>query len=314
MFALQFFGGLFGLLLGADMAVGGCMRLARRWNLPPWVTGMLLLALGTSLPEFFVGLSASAEHPGLALGTVFGSNAVNVGGVFALMLIFAKKGIPLRAAGLSTLLALVTGSGLAFWAFSAPTPSVIASSALLGLFAFVIWATLRDGRRRKNADPVSSLKESFPTSLLLAMGGFALLAFSSTFFINGALGFAELFGWREGFVGYVIVALGTSAPEMFTSIGAIRRGHPGVVFGNILGSNTFNLLMVGGTVGLMAGAPIDVVSVQPQLWVNLVASLVLLIPLLRGRDESRGRTKTALWMGILLFLAYLAAARWIGSL
>ncbi len=196
MFALQFFGGLFGLLLGADMAVGGCIRLARRWNLPPWVTGMLLLALGTSLPEFFVGLSASAEHPGLALGTVFGSNAVNVGGVFALMLIFAKKGIPLREAGIPTTFALVLGSGLAFWAFSKPTPSVVASSVLLGLFAFVIWTTLRDGRRRKNTDPVSSMKESFLTSLLLAMGGFVLLAFSTTFFVDGALGFADFFGWH----------------------------------------------------------------------------------------------------------------------
>ena len=314
MFALQFFGGLFGLLLGADMAVGGCMRLARRWNLPPWVTGMLLLALGTSLPEFFVGLSASAEHPGLALGTVFGSNAVNVGGVFALMLIFAKKGIPLREAGIPTTFALVLGSGLAFWAFSKPTPSVVASSVLLGLFAFVIWTILRDGRRRNNTDPVSSMKESFLTSLLLAMGGFVLLAFSTTFFIDGALGFADFFGWREGFVGYVVAALGTSAPEMFTSIGAVRRGHPGVVFGNILGSNTFNLLMVGGTVGLMAGVPIDVISIRPQLWVNLVASLVLLMPLLCRWDESRGRTKTAFWMGLLLFLAYFIAAGWIGSL
>jgi len=119
-----------------------------------------------------------------------------------------------------------------------------------------------------------------------------------------------MMGWGTGFAGFVIAAAGTSAPEFFTSVQAIRKGHAGAVFGNVLGSNAFNLLLVGGTTAFLAEVPIDPAAIRPQLWVNLVACSVLALPLLIRRPGGR-RTKTGVTSGFVLMAGYLVAAWWI---
>jgi cation:H+ antiporter len=303
--------GLLGLLLGADMAVGGSLRLARRWNWPGWVAGMLLLALGTSLPELFIAFASAPAYPNLALGTVFGSNAVNVGGVLGLLLIFQnRRGLPLRETGRTPLAILVVGSGLAFWAFSQTTPNQVASFSLLFLFIVLLVMTLWKGAKSSDEDPVSAAPGGLAVSLSLALGGFALLAGASELFLHGALGIAENLGWGEGVTGYIIAALGTSAPEFFTSMKAIRKGQPGAVFGNIVGSNAFNLLLVGGAIGFLADAPFLPDALQIQLVINLVATLALIALILPPRGDQGRRTKLGIIMGFVLLAAYLYSA-WI---
>lgn len=322
---LYLFLGLGGLLAGAEMAVGGSLGLAKRWGWPSWVAGVILLALGTSLPEFFVALASAPQHPGLALGTVFGSNAINVGGVLGLMLILQRKdGIPLRDARPETLFALLAGSGLAFIAFGQAEISVAASGLMLGLFGLVLGSSLRGGAahaaEEKPADKldlgefvVGEGEEEIPPiwrSGLLAVAGFAMLAIASNWFLRGALSLADMLGWGTGFAGFLIAAAGTSAPEFFTSIQAMRKGHAGAVFGNVLGSNAFNLLLVGGTTGVLAEVTINPNEVYPQLWTNLIACAVLAVPLLVKREGGR-RTRTGVASGFLLIAGWVAAAYWI---
>jgi len=332
---LYLFLGLVGLLVGAEMAVGGSLGLAKVWGWPSWVAGVILLALGTSLPEFFVAVASAPEHPGLALGTVFGSNAINVGGVLGLMLLLQRAdGIPMRDARPATLIALLLGSALAFGAFGDAEIHRLASWGLLVLFVAVLWTSLKGGAASETsavsvpADAsdqsdrvdlaefvVGDGSEDAPApiwrSALLAISGFALLAVASKGFLIGALSLAEALGWGAGFAGFLIAAAGTSAPELFTSVQAMRKGHAGAVFGNVLGSNAFNLLLVGGTTGVLAQAPIDPVEIQPQLWVNLAACAVLALPMIIPREGGR-RTKTGVLGGVLLLLGYVAAAYWIG--
>lgn len=322
---LYLFLGLGGLLAGAEMAVGGSLGLAKRWGWPSWVAGVILLALGTSLPEFFVALASAPQHPGLALGTVFGSNAINVGGVLGLMLILQRKdGIPLRDARPESVFALLAGSGLAFLAFGQAEISVASSGLMLGLFGLVLGSSLRGGAATAEEEKpddkldlgefvVGEGEEDAPPiwrSGLLALGGFAMLALASNWFLKGALSLAEMLGWGTGFAGFLIAAAGTSAPEFFTSIQAMRKGHAGAVFGNVLGSNAFNLLLVGGTTGVLAEVTINPDEIDPQLWTNLVACAVLAVPLLIRR-ESVGRTKTGVASGFLLIAGWVAAAYWI---
>jgi cation:H+ antiporter len=333
---LYLFLGLLGLLVGAEMAVGGSLGLAKVWGWPSWVAGVILLALGTSLPEFFVAIASAPEHPGLALGTVFGSNAINVGGVLGLMLVLQRSdGIPMRDARPATLIALLLGSALAFGAFADAEIDQWASVGLLMLFVAVLWSSLKGGASRPIDGSSASIEdassddgrvdlaefvvgegsEEAPApiwrSALLAISGFAMLAVASKGFLIGALGLAEMLGWGAGFAGFLIAAAGTSAPELFTSVQAMRKGHAGAVFGNVLGSNAFNLLLVGGTTGVLARAPIDPIEIQPQLWVNLAACAVLALPMIVPRQEGR-RTKTGVWGGVLLLAGYVAAAYWIG--
>ena len=334
---LYLFLGLGGLLAGAEMAVGGSLGLAKRWGWPSWVAGVILLALGTSLPEFFVALASAAEYPGLALGPVFGSNAINVGGVLGLMLVLQRRdGIPLRDARPETLFALIAGSGLAFLAFGQEEINVAASGLMLGLFGLVLGSSLRGGASASEAssapsgaEPELSLSKDevdlaeyvvgegtaeVPAPLWraggLAIAGFALLAFASDLFLRGALSLAEMLGWGKGFAGFLIAAAGTSAPEFFTSVQAVRKGHAGAVFGNILGSNAFNLLLVGGTTGVLAQATIRPAEIGPQLWTNLAACAALAVPLLVRRDGGR-RTKTGVAAGFLLIAGWISAAYWI---
>lgn len=309
---LYLFLGLAGLLVGAEVAVSGSLGLAKRWGWPTWVAGAILLALGTSLPEFFVALASAPQQPALALGAVFGSNAINVGGVLGLMLVFqTSKGIPIREASPLTLMALMLGSVVAFAVFSAEVVPAWGAAALLGLFVVVLASSvLFRGSDDEGLDDSDAKASNLWLLLGQAAGGFTLLAFASDWFLTGALALADMMNWGAGFAGFVIAAAGTSAPELFTSLQAVRKGVAGAVFGNILGSNAFNLLLVGGTIAFLAEAPLDPEALRAQLWVNLGACAVLVLPMLIRRKEGR-RTKTGVLGGITLLGAYLVAAWWI---
>ncbi|MDE0585880.1 MAG: hypothetical protein OSB63_04615, partial [Planctomycetota bacterium] len=110
--------------------------------------------------------------------------------------------------------------------------------------------------------------------------GFFLLAVGAQMFLGGALGVAEEFAWKDGFVGFLLAAVGTSLPELFTSLYALKRGRAQVVFGNVVGSNAFNLLITGGIVGLFTHIKFDDDTSKFMLFVNLGATALLVAPLL----------------------------------
>ena len=310
--------GLGGLLIGAELAVSGSLALAHRWRWPTWVTGVILLALGTSLPELFVSGASAPEHPDLALGAIFGSNAINVGGVLGMMLVLQSRGgIPLRQTSLTALIMLAIGSVFAFWAFGNAEIPIWAGPAFLAMYLLLFLSSLLSGSPTTPDDPEAGapgegLATTLPRAFAITIGGFVLLAVAAGWFLEGALGIADSLGWGAGFAGYLIAASGTSAPEFFTSYKAMRKGAVGAVFGNILGSNAFNLLIVGGVVCLRAGVPLDTEQVKPQVWVNLAFCLVLLLPMIVRRQGGR-RTRTGVLGGVLLIAGYVWSAWWIGS-
>ncbi len=310
--------GLGGLLIGAEMAVSGSLALAHRWRWPTWVTGVILLALGTSLPELFVSGASAPEHPDLALGAIFGSNAINVGGVLGMMLVLQSRGgIPLRQTSLTALIMLAIGSVVAFWAFGSAQIPGWAGPTLLGMYGLLFLSSLLSGTPSTPDNPEAGapgegLATTLPRAFAITLGGFALLAIAAGWFLEGALGLAEKLGWGAGFAGYLIAASGTSAPEFFTSYKAMKKGAVGAVFGNILGSNAFNLLIVGGVVAIRAQVPLDVEQVNPQLWVNAAFCLVLLLPMIVRRKGGR-RTKLGVIGGGLLIAGYVSSAWWIGG-
>ncbi|HJM38876.1 MAG TPA: hypothetical protein QGG59_02040 [Planctomycetota bacterium] len=310
--------GLGGLLLGSEFAVRGSMALARRWGWPDWLAGLLLLALGTSLPELFVSVAAATEHPLTSLGNVFGSNAFNTGIVLGAALLFSKKaGLPLpnhRTPGTRTMVwasSLVFLSGFNMFHFGGGSETkslslpIFAGIALLMAYGWVLRCALKSGD--SGMKPADSEK-GLTLSILLTLGGFLLLAVSSNWFLEGALGLGKKLGWEDGFAGFLIAAVGTSAPELFTCIRAVRQGSSGAVYGNILGSNAFNLLIVGGASTVVAGGIQFSGDTQLQATINLLLSLVLFwIWAFRGL----GRSKISHHLGLPLILAYLLSAWWV---
>ena len=271
--------GTVAMLVGADYSVRASLKLAQRWGWPDWVAGMLLLALGTSLPELFVSLSSVSEHPEVSLGNLMGSNAFNVAIVLGACLLFiGEKKFEVAKIGWSSLWPLLAGSMFVFLWFQYP-PSIFYSSILLiVLYAWVVGKSIKT---KAEVDDV--LKEAPKTSTasvgLMCLSGFILLAVASHYFLEGALGVAEELAWKDGFAGFLLAAVGTSLPELFTSLYAFKQGRTQAVFGNVVGSNAFNLLMTGGIVGLFTHQAFDDESSQFMLFVNLGATVLLIAPL-----------------------------------
>lgn len=306
--------GLAGLLIGSDLAVRGSVSLAHRWGWPSWVTGLLLLALGTSLPELFVCIASAPEHPGLALGNIFGSNAFNVGMVLgAALLLKGSARLDVHAVRLPTLMPLVFGSLAAFFIIGAPHSIYIFSFLLLVAYAIMILISiaLRGDDLREDEDAAPTTHFIFPVALALTAAGFLLLAFASTWFLNGALEIADQLGWKEGFAGFIITAIGTSAPELFTSVRALRLGHAAAVFGNVVGSNAFNLLVAGGFIGLLADVQAPQEGLSAQIMLNMIATVVLIIPGILTNKNREISIRGYQCIGLFLIGGYLAGAFWV---
>ncbi len=305
--------GLVGLIAGAEFAVRGSLGLARRWGWPDWLAGMVLLALGTSLPELFVSLAAAPTHPLVSLGNVFGSNAFNSLLIIGSVLLASRgAGIPLpskRHPGTQTTMiaALLLAVVIYFYNATAemaggPYPIHWAFGlALLITYARVLYVALRRGI----ASPESSEQGGGRNSALLTLLGFALLAFSSGKFLDGALGIAEQMGWNDGLVGYIIAAIGTSAPELVTCLRALRRGSPELIFGNLLGSNAFNLLIVAGASIVVSGNVLVDFNTTAQAGINFVACLLMMW---MWSFRGLGRPRINPILGLPLLLLYLLSA------
>ncbi|MDA0667001.1 MAG: hypothetical protein O3A95_03110 [Planctomycetota bacterium] len=306
--------GLAGLLIGSDLAVRGSISLAHRWGWPGWATGLLLLAVGTSLPELFISIASAPEHPGLALGNIFGSNAFNVGVVLgAALLLKGSARLDVHAVRLPTLLPLVFGSLAAFLLIGAPQEIYFLSFLFLVAYGVMIRLSiaLRGDDLREDEEAAPTKVFNFPLALALTAAGFLLLAFASTWFLNGALDIANQLGWKEGFAGFIITAIGTSAPELFTSVRALKLGHAGAVFGNVVGSNAFNLLVAGGFIGLLADVQAPQEGLSALVMVNMIATLVLIIPGILTNKNREISIKAYQGMGVLLIGGYLAGAFWV---
>ena len=299
--------GLLLLALGGDSIVKAASGLAQRFGASPFVAGLLLVALGTSLPELAVNLRAfavGAEE--LALGNAVGSNIVNVG----LTLGMAALAAPLlvRARLLSPLLVMLAVASLALIVFGLDGVIARWEGALL-LLGFVAVLVFLLRRAHRETEPVREAIADYAmsrTGLLLNVLRviFAVLClyYGARWIVQAAPMFGAALGWSPLLVGLLPVAIGTALPEVAAAIAAARRGQGDMVLGHVIGSSLFNLLVVVG--GMAALRPLAL----PESFVKLelpaaIAFVLVLYPMLRG-DLTISRRE-----GGVLLLAFVA---WIG--
>lgn len=265
------------LCLGGRWLVSGSVSVARRFGVRDVIVGLTVVAYGTSTPELAVGLASVAGHPQLLLGNVVGSNIANVGlvvGVSATVVALAVRPSAVRRellvmVGASVLLILISLDG---------SISVYDGLLLLAMLAAFTVATCFSARRGGERSTGSL---GYKPILLLAVG-IALLAVGSQFTVEGASGLARSFGLSEKIIGLTVVAIGTSLPELITSLIAIRRGESGIGIGNIVGSNIYNILMIVGASAAISGIAVSD-SVHPDYAVMMAFALALLLVLRSGR-------------------------------
>ncbi|WP_439120699.1 calcium/sodium antiporter [Marivita sp.] len=291
--------GLVALLAGGDLLVRGAVGVARRFGVSPLVIGLTLVGFGTSAPELVTSLSAAlAGAPAIALGNVVGSNIANILlilGVAALI-----RPVAAQMAGLPREAAWVGGSALALAALAVsgqiPTWSGV---CLIGFLGFYLWGAFRSSS--VPSDDLSIPTDPLPKAATLLVIGLALTIGGAIALVDGATGIARAYGVPEAVIGLTLVAVGTSLPELATTVMAARRGQSDVALGNILGSGIFNILGILGTTALVVPLPVDA-SLLPDIGVML-ASTALLIGLLFWK-KCIGRKSGGMFL--LLYAGYMA--------
>jgi len=248
--------GLGALILGGDVLVKGSSRLALRFNIQPMVVGLTIVAFGTSAPELLVSLTAAFEEaPDLSVGNVVGSNISNLSLVLGAACLFGFIPINRKTASRDWAVTMVS-SLLLFWFSYDEKLTSSEGMILFGLLILYLLRLLRTTRKEQvKLDVEINESENSATQKvkdfgLLLFGGVCLY-FGSEWFIGGARDIALTFGISERIVGLTVLAVGTSLPELFTSVIAARKGETDLALGNLLGSNIFNVLSIIGITSIV---------------------------------------------------------------
>ena len=262
--------GFVGLIKGADFFVEGASNVAKRFKVPSLIIGLTIVAMGTSLPETAVSISAAiAGSNSLAISNVSGSNLFNLLVVVGLCCIMQKVEVDMdtikRDIPYSILAAvLLIVFGMAGGMELGRLDGVI----LLAFFAFFLFLMIKSAlKAAANTEDDEEVTQSVLVSLISIVGGAAAIAIGGDWVVDSASTLAMAFGMSETMVGLTIVAVGTSLPELVTSIVAARKGEVDMALGNAIGSNIFNILMVLGVaavispIGFMMSNAVDIAAV-----------------------------------------------------
>jgi cation:H+ antiporter len=307
--------GLALLIWSADRFVEGSSVTARYFGMPPLLIGMVIVGFGTSAPEMVVSaISASQGNPGLALGNAYGSNITNIAlilGVTALISPLAVHSQVLRKE-----LPILTGvTLLAAWQLRDGEITRFDALVLLGAFAVLMAWTIWQGLRKSSDALGSEMEQALEVqtmplrrAIFWLVAGLLLLIASSRLLVWGAVEIAHGFGVSDLIIGLTIVAVGTSLPELASSIIATRRGEHDIALGNVLGSNLFNTLAVVGIAGIihpMSVGP-EVLSRDILMMALLTASLFVIGYGFRGRqgriNRIEGGALLACYVGYTAYL------------
>lgn len=291
--------GLIGLFFGGEALVRGSVGIARKMAIPPLLIGLTVVGFGTSTPELLVSVDAALRGvPDIALGNIIGSNIANIlliGGLTALVWPIRVTGATLRrdtAVMVAAALVLVPMFALGQMG---RLPGLL---LVAGLAGYLIWAYRQPGDAA--AEEVDGpLPASTLVSVLWVLGGLVLLMVGARFLVDGAVSIARGFGISEAFIGLTIVAVGTSLPELATSLIAAFRRQSEIAIGNIVGSNIFNVLGILGVTALITPVPVASRFLTFDLPVMIGVSLILTALLLTRQVIGRG-------FGVALLAGYVA--------
>ena len=312
--ALMFVLGLVVLVIGADVMVRGASRLAVSFGVSPLVVGLTVVAFGTSAPEMAVSVgSALSGSPDLAIGNVVGSNIANILLILGISALITpllvdeqiiRQEIPIMI-GASALLVVVALDGHI---------GLVESIALFALvIAYTVFLVVQSRRASKNVQdefeteiPTSTWDSHWAVQVALIALGLVMLVVGADWLVESAVAFARAFGVSDLVIGLTVVAIGTSMPEIATSIVAAARGQRDIAVGNVVGSNVFNILAVLGLTGIVSGAglPVSEAARNFDLWVMLAVAFACLPIMITGREIAR-------WEGGVFLGYYAVYTAWL---
>jgi cation:H+ antiporter len=306
--------GLILLVWSADKFVEGSATTASHFGMPPLLIGMVVVGFGTSAPEMAVSaLAASQGNPGLALGNAYGSNITNIAlilGITALLAPIAVHSQVMRKE-LPILILVTAFAGWQLW--DGDLSRMDAIGLMLAFVVLIGWSIYQGLRQPDDALATEMTEEvnAMPVrkAILWLVVGLLLLIISSRILVWGAVDLATTFGISDLVIGLTIVAVGTSLPELASSIIAARKGEHDLALGNILGSNLFNTLAVVGIAGLIAPMPVAPEVLTRDFPVMAALTLVLFAMCygFRGPGRINRFEGSALLLAFVAYTVYLLA-------
>ena len=285
------------LVKGSDWFVDGAASIAAKFRIPQIIIGLTIVAMGTSAPEAAVSITAaSAGSADITVGNIVGSNILNV--LIILGLSAAIIAVPIGKStqkidapfmiGISVIFLLLGWDGTI-----TRLDGVILLVLFVSYIGYMIWEALHSN------EEVDEIKDMKIWQMILAtIGGLALVVWGADVAVDAATELATIFGMSERFIGLTVVALGTSLPELFTSVTAARKGNADIAIGNIVGSNIFNILFVVGLSSMIIDVPFAA-NFRIDMAVAIAAPLFMWLASMKGKKLVR-------WHGIVMLLGYMA--------
>jgi len=294
--------GLYLLIKGGDWMIEGAVFLAKSTGLSPLFIGATIISFGTSVPELFTSVNANLSgYPGIALGNVLGSNVANILLVLgATAFFFNVTANPRHLAkdlGMMLVATAILTVGMLTDSFS--------RSFGLGMFAilvtFVYYQYKTDSLPLEDDDDADDapMIETMKGAVLVLLGGVIALAVGSELLVQGAVQTGTALGVPEAVIGMTVVAFGTSLPELSTCIAAARKQSVGLILGNIIGSNTFNILSIVALTAAIQPLAVDPVLLGMELWATIAVTILFAVWMI-----SVGKLTKP--MGVVMMIAYVA--------
>ena len=304
--------GFVALILGGEWLVRGAVLIATRFNVSPMLIGLTLVGFGTSTPELVTSVQAAMiGSPGIAVGNVVGSNIANILlilGVAALVMPIAVSRDAFKRDG--TMLALATLLCVAVVVMG--SLSRVTGSLFLVCLGLYLGVTIYLERRHKSpasivydaeADSIAEPPGSLLSASGLLLAGLLATIVGAKLLVTAAVSMATAWGISEATIGLTIVAIGTSMPELITSVIAARKGQSDVAFGNVVGSNLFNILGILGITAMLKPLQVPAAIASFDIWVMLLATALLIVVAISGWRITR-REGTLLVLGYVSYIVY----------
>ncbi len=314
--------GLVALAIGAEVMVRGGAQLASRLGISPMLVGLTVVSIGTSLPELAVGVTAALEGSGeMAVGNIAGTNVVNMLFILGLSALISPLAIERRTLRFD--LPVMAGAAVLLWVLAVNGVLSRLDGLILVCGAIVYTAVLIHMSRRESQATVAEYTQAFPAvtergeatkrvggttvqHVVMTVTGIAVVILGAEWLVGGAVGIAREFGVSDALIGLTVVAIGTSAPELVTTIVSTVRGERDIAVGNLLGSSVYNILLI---LGITCLVPANGLALTHSLvWIDIplmVAASLACIPIfVSGRRVHRaeGAAMVTAYLGFLVFL------------
>jgi len=296
--------GLAALTFGGDWLTQGAAAISMNLSVSPLLVGLTVVSMATSMPELVTSLLAARESPGLALGNILGSNVANIGLILGITAVIAPLAVQSRLIRREVpILILVTGL---FFYFALGGYTRIEGIILLVLTVVYLIYVIRSARLEDAAineefmgEVEAAANKSNLQAVSLVLLGALLLALGADVLVGSSVELATRMGISDALIGLTIVAVGTSLPELAASIAAARAGHSDICAGNIVGSNLFNLLLIGGCVATIIPIPVAPELLRVEFPAMFVLTMLLLWFFRSNHTVSRRE-------GVVLLLLYVS--------